>query len=368
MVDKAGRANLDQLSGHANRLFSITRFLRSLTGAREDVLLLVPSERIRYTSLGSVVLITTTFAALSLGLGLYYSFGSFNLSIPFISLLWGALILSLDRWLASVSSATAVRQAISRTLSRLALAVLLGVILAEPLLLGIFHTAIEEQVARSRQESVLRFESELRTCNGLADDGAPPSFGSPAACEGRRLESFDPVLIKLDDLSRLRREAAVLQHEIGAISSESSRLQQDAIKECAGPAGVGTDGKPGDGPSCRLKRQIADRYARDSGISEKQDQLRKLNKSIAALSVEPADFAARVSDGVDRQIEAEVEMARQSQGQVGMIERLGALSELTAEGGYVAAAGWTLRLTIILVEMLPTLMRIQMGVTEPFSS
>ncbi|MFI1192494.1 DUF4407 domain-containing protein [Micromonospora sp. NPDC020750] len=350
------------MSGHSIRSFSVTRLLRSLAGAREDILTLVPSERIRYTSLGSVVLITSTFATLSLGLALYYSFGYFNWSIPFIALLWGALILSLDRWLATASAVSAVRQAISRTLSRLALAVLLGVILAEPLLLGIFHTAIEEHVARSRQESVLRLESELRACNGLVADGTPPVPDSPA-CEGRRLESFGPVLGKLDNLSRTRREAATLQAEIKSISAEASRFQQDAVAECTGKAGESVSGRPGQGPSCMLKRQIADRYAKDSGLSDKQDQLRKLNDSTAALREESGQFLARASESVEGEIETEVARARQSQGKVGIIERLKALGELTAEGGYVAAAEWTLRLTIILIEMLPALMRILMGVT-----
>jgi hypothetical protein len=125
---------------------------------------------------------------------------------------------------------TAARQVLPKIVSRLALAILLGVMLAEPLLLGIFHTAVEERVAASRQESILRLESELRLCNGLALGVERPE-GNSAVCEGRRLESSEPVLFKHDELSRTRREADMLRVEIDAISDKASRLQQDAIRE-----------------------------------------------------------------------------------------------------------------------------------------
>ena len=122
------------------------RLLRMPTGVREEILAVVPSERPRYTAMGGIVLGTAMMATLSMAVALLAVLGAFHPVIVPVVLVWGAFILGVDCYL--MATVTTVRKAIPRILS----AVIFGVIIAEGLLLGLFHTAIEERVAAGRAE------------------------------------------------------------------------------------------------------------------------------------------------------------------------------------------------------------------------
>lgn len=344
------------------RSLSLSRALRSLVGVREELLATTPSERLRYTSLGVIVLTTAAFATLSIGVALYFVFGRFSPWIIPIALVWGAFILNVDRWLASAPPLPGIR-ALPRVLSRLALAVVLGVVLAEPLMLGIFQTAIEEQVARSRQQEILEFESQLRICNQLSLSSVQPDE-RPTPCAGKRLSSFDPALIRSEQLARLRHESRSLQAEIERIFAEAADLQEAAIRECSGRLGLEVSGQAGQGPICKQRRELANRYLTDSGLKAKQDRLRSVNAAVSDIEQESDSYLRTAADSIEQEIESEVRQARMNQQAVGLLERLAALHELTREHAYLAGAEWTLRLTLILIEMMPALLRILMGVTN----
>lgn len=348
--------------GRLHRSIHPSRSLRALVGAREDILAATPSERLAYTSLGAVVLTAAGFAALSIGTALYFAFGRFSPWIIPIALAWGLFILSLDRWFASAPPVSRTRT-LPRIASRLALAVLLGVILAEPLMLGIFQTAVDEQVARTRQQTILEFESQLRTCNQLSPSATLPA-DQPDHCADKRLSSYAPALIRAEQLAGLRQEAEALQAEITKISATSKQLQEAAYQECSGTSGNGLNGKAGVGPQCRHLRALADRYLADSGLDAKQDRLRAVNASISDLGRDSDEYLLMAAVELEHDIEAEVRQARASQKRVGLLERMAALNELTRENSYLAVAQSTLWLTLVLIEIMPALLRILMGATN----
>lgn len=330
---------------------------------QEDLLDLVPSERLRFTTLGATILITTCIATISFGTALFFAFGNFGVIELLITLLWGLLVLTFDRWLTSGPSLSGTRQFASRVLSRLILAIVFGVLVAEPLLLGIFNTAIEGRVAQSRQELLLQFESKLRTCNQLSD----PENGEQESrnrCDGFRLTSSEPVRARQTQLQRLQDEKKELQQEIDGIVARGIELEDAARRECAGVGGPGTTGKSGEGPNCKRLRAVADRYIADSDLDGKQDRLMGLNSAITVTAVGIDNITSQTIDATEQSIEAEVDRAAASQRGVGLLERLRALGDLTSQNSYVYTAGWMLRVTFVLVEILPALMRIVMGTSE----
>src|SRR6185312_6280570 len=130
---------------------------------------------------------TALMAMLSMTAALYFIFGGFQPFIPFAVPIWGVFILSLDRWLMS-STVSSSGGMWSKLLPRLCLSIALGVIVAEPLLLGIYRTAIEEQVAKDRAQALVSRESDLRTCNPIP--GTPAATGPEARdprCDKLRL-------------------------------------------------------------------------------------------------------------------------------------------------------------------------------------
>jgi hypothetical protein len=117
------------------------RWLRALAGIREDVLDWVPEDRPRYTRLGAIILNTGLLAGLSLFTGLDKVVQVFWLFLVPIALIWAFVVVSFDGWLIA-STHGAVKSARWRVfIPRLVISVLMGAVIAEPLLLWVFQPA-----------------------------------------------------------------------------------------------------------------------------------------------------------------------------------------------------------------------------------
>jgi hypothetical protein len=125
--------------------------LRRLAGVQESTLDKVPGERARYTSMGGVVLGTAAIATVSMAVAMYAVFGSLTNPVTIVfTLIWGLFILNLDRWLMSTIVDRDGWARFVRFLPRIVLAVIFGVIIAEPLLLGVYSTGATPRPARLR--------------------------------------------------------------------------------------------------------------------------------------------------------------------------------------------------------------------------
>lgn len=185
------------------------RTLRLVTGVDENALAAVPSERTRYTSLGIAVLTRTAVTSLAVAAAIALAIYGPWWSTVVACLLWGVFSLSFDRWLLhSVSSGSIAASALG-LLSRFALSVLLGVVVAEPLLLGMYGAAVDERVAQERQQELTDRAERLRACNPVSGPLSASDLGCgryrlalPAAPE---VGSEYPALVERaieDDLAR----------------------------------------------------------------------------------------------------------------------------------------------------------------------
>jgi len=161
-------------TGQPPRWWQLGPKLRALAGAQHDILAPLPSERPRYTAMGSVVLGTALMAMLSMGIALFSVFGKFQLMILPIVLVWGWFILGLDRYLMAIATTPL------KAIPRIILAMAFGVIIAEGLLLGLFHTAIEERVAADRTAELDARKTDLLRCNPIPSSNAAPASDAPA--------------------------------------------------------------------------------------------------------------------------------------------------------------------------------------------
>ena len=77
----------------------LRRLVLALSGADEEILRYVPSERTRFESLGWAILITSFMAMISMWFALSSAL-SVNgiLAIP-VAVFWGLVIMGIDRWL-----------------------------------------------------------------------------------------------------------------------------------------------------------------------------------------------------------------------------------------------------------------------------
>src|ERR1051326_7204357 len=113
-------------------------------------------DRVRYTSMGAIVLLTATAATASLtvALSLVFSGRDWPFFLP-VGLLWGAIVLNFDRWIVSTidyGPLTAEEAAaghkprtwskVVHFLVRFTMAALVGLVISEPIVLAIFGPEI----------------------------------------------------------------------------------------------------------------------------------------------------------------------------------------------------------------------------------
>ncbi|MGK3206595.1 DUF4407 domain-containing protein [Amycolatopsis sp. MEPSY49] len=327
------------------------RGFRRVIGVDEGLLAEVPEERPRYTRLGAIVCLTATISALAtlpvtggLPLG-----GLVWVVAPLVLVLWGTFILTVDSWLIASTHGTLTAKA-RQFLPRLVIAVLLGFVIAEPLVTAVFRAEIEHQVADDRERELATLVSRWRTCN-------PPSGDAVEApdCAGHRLNlagSPATVRAQIADLGGKRdAQSAELDRDMATWE----RLDSVAKAECAGVAGPGTTGVRGEGPECSRDRETADQYRRDTRLEQRQADVAALDKSLA----ESRDRLAAAESGYGRQVQAAIDEKavawRENRGSIGILEQIDALARLSAGNADVTVAQWVLRLLLVLIDCLPVL-------------
>lgn len=322
-----------------------------LAGVDEQVLDQVPSERARYTALGGVVLGTATIAAFSMwaALGQVLGRGSAWTLLPVA--VWGLFVANLDRWL--VSSSTSGAKA--WVLPRILVALVFGILIAEPLVLRAYASAVEERVGADRQRALGAYESDLRACNPAPGQAGPPGID----CTEKRLTVTVPTA---DAASRTRAGLAAERDELRAQAERDegrlARLNDLARRECNGSSGAGLSGRSGVGPNCERLRAEADRFAAQAGLAATRARLRALDAAIQGLDTEAGQAAGSHEQAVSAAIVAKVAERRATQGSIGLLERFGALDELTAEHSALWWSRWLLTLFFVVVDCLPVIVKL----------
>lgn len=119
-----------------------------LGGAEPGLLKLVPTSLGGFVQFAFVLLGTALLAAVSMWFALVQSL-KINpiLAVPF-AVLWGLLILNLDRYLTtSMQSTSSFRQALQMAIPRIIMAALIGLVVSTPLVLKVFESDINAQMA-----------------------------------------------------------------------------------------------------------------------------------------------------------------------------------------------------------------------------
>jgi hypothetical protein len=334
------------------------RWLRSIAGVKEDALGWVPEERPRYTRLGAIILNTGCLAALSLLAALDKIFGVHWVFLIPVAAFWGWVIVSIDGWLVS-STHGMVRAARLRVFfPRLLLALLIGFVIAEPLVLRIFQPAINRQVLDTRTQEAVAYESLLHECN--PEDGRPVDRNR---CNDVGLNikgSPDGVRQKLTEVTQ---ERDGLKRSISGINKELEAKENLARAECNGRSGIGLSGIVGEGPNCGRDRMEADRFRTDSRLQEHQAHLTSLNQEIVELTAQLGNATLQYGQEVNKEIATKVEEKRSHHGKIGILEEEEALGQLSSRSFFVLSAHWLVRLLLIVVDCLPILTKLIGGTT-----
>jgi len=294
---------------------SDSKFLWWCAGAHQKLLKQFPSEHTKYSGLGAVLLATFALATLSAGYAIYTVFGNWLWTIGF-AIIWGLIIFNFDRFLVSTMRKYGVsrRKQIMMALPRIALALLIGVVIARPLEMKIFEKEINVQMTKNLHDKIRLNDSLLAMeyKNQLAN----------ADTERQRL--LDRKLAIESQLHNL--QSAYLQEADGTGGSMQrgieniTRLKQEAF--------------------VKAKEQFAGELAQlDQGIKEQDGVLANAKTSME-----------------DKRKEYE----KSAIANMGFLERNKALSDLSNNEASVFWASLLISMLIILIEIGPVLSKLIM--------
>ena len=155
-----------------------TSALLRVAGADPQYVRTVP-DRVRYTSMGAIVLLTAAAATASLtvALSLVFTARDWPFYLP-VGLLWGAIVLNFDRWIVSsidygpLTADAPVpsqrQQARSKAVHftiRFIMAALVGLVISEPIVLAIFGPEISQQLAAQHVTDISQQTAQLNAAS-----------------------------------------------------------------------------------------------------------------------------------------------------------------------------------------------------------
>lgn len=325
--------------------------LRSLIGVDESVLSMAPLDRGRYTSMALIVVNAGILAAVSMFV-MVEKFADVPLvvAVP-VALFWGWVIFSVDRWLIASSHGTQSSRGVF--LIRVVLAVVLGFVVAEPLLIKIFEPAIHRQVAEDRRVERAAKLSALTACNPVPYRVLPAK--NAASCRDRGLlltVDANPVAAAAT-VASLDEQVSTLSKAIDKDMAALRRLERLGHAECGGErVGNETTGVIGEGPNCRQIRSERAALLRTSRLPERQGQLADLQarakNAVEAQGTVNAGYSTEIAREIDKELP-------RPEGKIGILEEDDALVALQGKSLMVLLFAWLLRIALITLDCMPIL-------------
>jgi hypothetical protein len=333
------------------------RRLRALTGVDEELLARVRYERSKYTALGGVVLGTSVIAAFSMWNLATEVLGRVSLVALVPTAIWMLFVLNLDRWL--VTPQPNARRRVGPLLMRLLIALMLGAVIAEPLVLRVFQTAIEEHVADERTDAIDRLRTNLVRCNPV------PSTAQtviPEGCDRTYVLSFGKTPgERAEELAVLRSDAAALQKRVDRDTTRLEAIDSEVRDECRRLVRIAATGLYQRTSECLRLRDKAQDYRTTHRTDENEKRLARMNSRISKIeakqTVSRSAFLKARADGIERRLGEE----RAKQREIGVLERMRALDQLATGNPVLFVGIWLVRLLFVLLDILPVLVKYLSG-------
>lgn len=335
------------------------RRLRALTGIDEALLDKVRYERSKYTALGGVVLGTSVIAAFSMWNFATEALGRISFWALVPTVIWMLFVLNLDRWL--VTPQPNARRRVGPLLTRLLIALLLGTVIAEPLVLRIFQTAIEQHVRDERTDVIDQLRTNLVRCNPVPSTTRTPT---PKGCDRTYVLSFGATPGEQgEELTALRSDAATLQERVDRDTTRLEAIDSEVRDECRRLVRIAATGLYQRTSECLRLRAKAQDYRTTHRTSENEKRLADMNGRIsrieAQLTSSRGTFLKDRADGIEQRLDDE----RAKQREIGVLERIRALDDLASGNAVLFTGIWLVRLLFVLLDVLPVLVKYLSGET-----
>jgi hypothetical protein len=340
--------------------------LAQLGGADVGVLRQAQKETGRHIALGLTLIATSALAVLSMTFAMIEGLKLSIAGAVLMGLGWGAVILIIDRALIlNLKPKGGAWRLFWMVLPRVAVAALLGAVIATPLTLQVFDSEIEAQMRADNQAMADDQAGEI------ADGNQQEQLDQLSA----DIQRYERILAGEFEVSSPAVEAAQAEYDAAAEDVEQKQADFDEANlawrcERFGEHCAGGSGEFGDGPRAQVAREKLDRASAE--LAEAQGVLDTKRSALNA-----AQEAAR-RDSEQQLTEAQAEASRVLPGlrqerdelratlaewragtnetaaeATGLLARLVALEHLGDENGSARLAHLLVALLLFMIELLP---------------
>ncbi|MDQ3933361.1 MAG: DUF4407 domain-containing protein [Actinomycetota bacterium] len=358
----------------------VSDWLAWLGGADERVLARVPSARDRFVQMALVLLTTASLAVLSMTFALADAVKVHLAAAILCGLLWGFIILNLDRFLVlSMGSTRDRRQLLLMAAPRFAMAFVLAVVISTPLVLQVFHNDIDAELTRYKgEQSELQGQQRERSAQQKELNGV-----------NRQIADHESVLA-----GNLREE--VTSPALDAANEKVKGLEQDAADarrardrtyealqcELYGSRCRGASRRRGRGPLANAKQrqynEAAAKFAAaqrdlDAAIRERDVERQNVeNTEGSTLTEQQEEANAALPDLRARRAQLEEDLrkvaddgASTNAKDEGLLAQLRALVRAGERDGALHVAHLFVFLLFFLIEILPVSVKILLNLGPP---
>jgi hypothetical protein len=337
--------------------------MAALAGANTEVLAAAPGSRSRFVALGGVLLSTGGLAVLSAAFAVHMALGVWWPFALVVGAFWGAVIVNLDRMLlVGMAHDASVKRNVALAVPRVALALVLGTVIATPLTLQVFHREIDTQVVSLQAENADAYKKSL---DADARFASLPALKQQVATEQGVVASggrTDPALKAVHD------RVTAAQATYAAAVTQFQQLDAQAQCELNGTCGTH---QPGTGTAWQSAKAAADAQSGvvtaakadldDATAAASAAEARSAAQAQASLAGDKATLASQTAE--EARLQAAFDATNRNDG--GILIRLQALNRLSDTNATLKAAHWMLSLLFMCIELLPVLMKVLLNFGPP---
>ena len=352
--------------------------MATLGGARPELLEAAPGARPRFVALGGVLLSTGGLAVVSMAFAVAMALGVWWPLALLVGLGWGFVVVNLDRvLLVGMAHDASVGRNLALAVPRLGLALVLGVVIATPLTLQVFHREIDTEIVTMQAEAADQFtagldadaryaqipdlqqkiatEQAVLAGGGQTDSNTDPQVTAAQADRDAKQQAYDAALASYGQLQ------AKAQCELDGTCGSGEPGEGDAYVSAAAAAAQQATVRD----AAKAELDAAEAALVDARTTAGADAASNGARSVAMAQADLATDQAELARLTALRTAEQDAFAAQNSQADGLLARLEAMDRLASDRPAAGTAHLMLFLLFLAVELLPVLMKVLLNFGDP---
>jgi hypothetical protein len=359
--------------------------LAILGGADREILKQVPTAVSQFVQFALVLLSTAIMAGISMWFALVQGM-SINpiLAIPFAAF-WGLVILNLDRYLtSSMQSATSFIQAFGMAIPRLLMAALIGAVVSTPLVLKVFESDINAEMAYHNiqqsaenskpldasafKQNVDRLQAEVTRLQQIRAGNIGEVASPPVAAAKQRVADLEQSVTQQTEVADEAQKLYICER-YG--TGRESLKDPSKCSPTAGPYGPFPQIEANFNSQVQILRdlegqlqQARDQVSAETAIASGQ-QADALKSAQSQASEQLPTMEAQLASARAQLAQIEEQVGSATLNDTGILAQLRALYSLGETNPLMNAAHWAIGALFFMIELLPVIVKIMLSSGPP---